>query len=82
VAKTWKLLLTGGHMVHVSNSQKAIIIDEVSSIMDEGQKPKNYEKGPLHKILHLAQDGEFPDLHVHTDTFVAVQGVHDNVSST
>ena len=82
MARTWKLLLTGGHIVHISNSQKAIMVDEVSKIMDEGRQPKNYEKGAPHKILHLAQDGEFADLHVHTDTFVAVQSVHDNSSST
>jgi len=86
VAKHWNLLLTGGHKVSISNTQKAYIISELSTVLSQVKTLSHNGDNPdvAHKILHVRADEnfamDFPELHLMTDTFVAVQSAHDNPS--
>ena len=84
MAKHWNLLLTGGHKVSISNTQKAYIVSELSTVLSQVKTLSHNGDNPdtAHKLLHVRADENFPilfpELHLMTDTFVAVQSAHDN----
>lgn len=70
MAKTWALRLTGGHVIIVSEKQRAFISGEVSTIIEQGTK--SYDSILKHKLLHIHAHEQFPELHLMSDTIVAI----------